>query len=170
MKRELKGFVVGVIVTVLLTSTALAEPVTKTIQVVFNKIKLEVNGTKVNADNILYEGTTYVPLRKVAEMLGKHVGWNAETNTAIISDTPITQSNKEDNKDVAIVFGDEDFEKYIRLLIDKPKGPIMKSDVKHIKSIDLSSIKVSSLKGIEHFTNLRMLNLGKNIVLKNKIQ
>ena len=49
-------------------------------------VNLEVNGEKVEADNILYKGTTYVPLRAVAEMLGKEVGWDQDTRTASIND------------------------------------------------------------------------------------
>lgn len=86
MKKNLKGFVLGLIVATLLMSTALGAGVKKTIEVAVNSINLTVNGNKVDADNIVYEGTTYVPLRAAGEMLGKDVGWNQETNTASIND------------------------------------------------------------------------------------
>ena len=95
MKRELKGFAVGVIVTVMLLSTvAYSEGVRQTIEVLFNSVNLEVNGKKVEADNILYKGTTYVPLRAVAEMLGKEVGWDQDTRTASIDDKEETNTVK----------------------------------------------------------------------------
>lgn len=95
MKKELKGFVVGVIVTVMLLSTvAYSEGVRQTIEVLLNSVNLEVNGKKVEADNILYKGTTYVPLRAVAEMLGKEVGWDQATRTASINDKTKTNTAK----------------------------------------------------------------------------
>lgn len=87
MKKELKGFLIGVIMTVLLSSSiAMAAGVAQNIEVVFNSVNITVNGQKVAADNILYNGTTYVPLRAVAQMFDKVVGWEANTNTASIND------------------------------------------------------------------------------------
>jgi len=87
MKKQLQGFIIGVIITaMILTSTSFAETIKQTIEVVFNSINITVNGEKVEADNILYNGTTYVPLRAVAEMLEKEVGWDQETRTVSIND------------------------------------------------------------------------------------
>lgn len=95
MKRELKGFAIGVIVTImLLSNVACSESMKQTIEVLFNSVNLEVNGKKVEADNILYKGTTYVPLRAVAEMLGKEVGWDQDTRTASIDDKEETNTVK----------------------------------------------------------------------------
>lgn len=82
-----KRYIIGIIMFVfILENSVFATEVDQTNEIVFNKINIEVNGQKVEADNILYNNTTYVPLRKVAEMLGKEVKWNEETNTAGISD------------------------------------------------------------------------------------
>lgn len=86
MKKTIKGFILGVIFTTLLMNTVFGVQVKKTIEVIYNSVNLTVNGTKINADNILYEGTTYVPLRAVADALGKDVGWDQETYTATIND------------------------------------------------------------------------------------
>jgi hypothetical protein len=92
MKRELKGFIVGIIITaILMSSVAFAAG----IDVVFNAVNISVNGKKVAADNILYNGTTYVPLRAVADMFGKDVGWDADTNTALINDKGSDPVNEE---------------------------------------------------------------------------
>lgn len=86
MKKRLKGFIVGLLLATLLMSTAVGSQLRETIEVAFNSVNITVNGEKVSTDNILYEGTTYVPLRAIAEMLDKEVGWNQETNTASIND------------------------------------------------------------------------------------
>lgn len=87
MKREIKGFLVGVLVTIILLGTvAFSQARSQTIEVFFNYVNLQVNGKKVDADNILYNGTTYVPLRAIAEMLGKEVSWDQVTRTASIND------------------------------------------------------------------------------------
>lgn len=86
MKNIIKGIVIGIIITTMLMSTVLGAQVKKTIEVVYNSVNLMVNGSKINADNILYDGTTYVPIRAVAEALGKEVGWDQATSTASVND------------------------------------------------------------------------------------
>lgn len=86
MKKTFKGIVLGIIIATLLMSTALGASIQKTIDVVFNKVNVTVNGKAVQGENILYEGTTYVPLRAISEMLDKEVGWDGNTNTASIND------------------------------------------------------------------------------------
>jgi len=56
------------------------------VRVYRNLIRVEVNGSPVTMDNFLYNNRTYVPMREVAELLGKDVRWNAYTSTAGISD------------------------------------------------------------------------------------
>lgn len=68
-----------------------ADDLMQSIEVFFNQINIEVNGEQIDVDNILYNGTTYAPLRTVAEMLGKEVGWDGETNTVSIKDKDNTE-------------------------------------------------------------------------------
>lgn len=64
----------------------------------FNKINITVNGVSVAVSgesfvrttgdvpySILYKGTTYLPLAKVCEFVGKNVSWDGETRTVSIS-------------------------------------------------------------------------------------
>lgn len=55
-----------------------ANSILQKIDVIINNVSLFVNDEKVAVDNFLYKGTTYVPLRAVAEMNGMEVKWNAE--------------------------------------------------------------------------------------------
>lgn len=87
MKR-LKDIVIGIIVGSIITTfgAVYASSNLQSIQVEFNKVNLKVNGQSVPANNILYNGTTYIPIRAVANMFEKEVGWNSTSNTASIND------------------------------------------------------------------------------------
>lgn len=94
MKERLQGFVVGVISTVLVSSVAFAAPVGKAITAFYNEIKIYVDGNKIEpkdgngktVEPFICEGTTYLPVRAVAEALGKKVEWDGESNTVYISE------------------------------------------------------------------------------------
>lgn len=87
LKREIRGFVTGILfsIIVFVGAVATAESL-RQIDVSFNTIKLQINGQPVVADNILYNSTTYIPLRVTAELLDKEVLWDGETFTANIQD------------------------------------------------------------------------------------
>jgi hypothetical protein len=87
LKKEIKIAAISSVCTALLVTGIPA--VAEGIDVAFNQIKLTVNGNKVDADNILYNGRTYVQMRAISEMLGKDVGWDQETKTASINDKKI---------------------------------------------------------------------------------
>ncbi len=85
MKSNLKSFVSGILIGVLLISLPVfAEQIYEKINVVRNSIVVNVDGIKLDADNFVYEGTTYVPIRKVAETFGRGVNYDEDTNSAFI--------------------------------------------------------------------------------------
>lgn len=92
MKERTKGFVQGIIVTVLALSLAggvLA--VSQSINV--DPIKIQVNGSEfqpkdANGNDVpvfAYNGTTYAPLRALAEAFGLEVGYDSASNMATVS-------------------------------------------------------------------------------------
>src|SRR5690606_364624 len=50
------------------------------------KIKVLVNGINIGEVGVLFENTTYLPLRKVGESLNAIVEWNSNSKTAVIYD------------------------------------------------------------------------------------
>ncbi len=96
MKRELRGFIFGVVLTSVLVSTVgvfASERVTEKIEVFYNNIKLVVDGKPVKfgkdtagkqIEPLIYEGTTYLPVRAVGEALGKVVDWDGKTQTVYL--------------------------------------------------------------------------------------
>ncbi|KYH33583.1 copper amine oxidase N-terminal domain-containing protein [Neomoorella mulderi] len=69
--------------------TAEASVGRKTLNVDYNNVKLNVNGTLVNVqpeqEPFIVNGVTFVPLRLVAEALNSNVDWQADTSTVIIN-------------------------------------------------------------------------------------
>lgn len=59
---------------------------TKTIEVIYNNIKITLDGkeVKTDAEPLQYQGRTFVPVRFVSEALGASVEWNNETKTVEI--------------------------------------------------------------------------------------
>lgn len=83
-----KWFIIGIIFTLIITLSfpSLAYVAKQKIEVTFNEIKIKVNNADVTKPNILYNGTTYVPLRAIGEILNKDVVWEGATKTAHIND------------------------------------------------------------------------------------
>ncbi len=90
-QNTLKGFVVGVIITTMFMSTAIGAQVKTTIDVVFDSVKIFVNGQKQEVDNLIYNDTTYVPLRKISETYDKKVIWDGANRTVNIYNKEISQ-------------------------------------------------------------------------------
>lgn len=85
MKR-MKDIIIGILIGCMLMTVTpvLADSVLTKIDVVLNGINVQVEGQGVEVDSILYNGTTYLPMRKVAELVGKDIEWKQETKTANI--------------------------------------------------------------------------------------
>lgn len=95
IKRRISGFVLVLIMLLTLATPAFAAQ-NQTITV--DPINVMVGGkiflpTDVNGENVpvfAYNGTTYAPLRALAEAYGLTVGYNAEKNLGTVDGTPAT--------------------------------------------------------------------------------
>ncbi|HZK33141.1 MAG TPA: copper amine oxidase N-terminal domain-containing protein [Tissierellaceae bacterium] len=94
--KTLKGFVLGVIVTTVFMSTVIGAGVKTTIDVVFDSVKIFVNGEKQEIDNLIFNDTTYVPLRKISEAYDKKVIWDGANRTVNIYNKDISQGETYD--------------------------------------------------------------------------
>lgn len=99
---NLCSFLCGVLVSVILVSTAAASVNTKKmIEANYRDIKLVVDGIEVTpkdasgnvVEPFISAGTTYLPVRAVAEALGKDVAWDGETKTVYVGKVPGTEEN-----------------------------------------------------------------------------
>jgi len=109
MKRKVKGFAANFMAVLMALSlffnTVQAEGVT-TINVELNRINVTINGIAAGTAgmdyalddgtmvpfSILYNDTTYLPIRKVAELLGMDVSWDETTSTAGINTRKSSES------------------------------------------------------------------------------
>jgi len=88
MKKGILFFISGFLAAGILLQLApgLAADLKKVVEANLNTANIVVNGQKVDGDNLEYNDSLYIPLRKVSEALGKDVSWNEETKTAEIKD------------------------------------------------------------------------------------
>ena len=106
MKRT-QGFICGFLAAVILL---ISVPVlAETIQAKFNVMNIKINGklevmaeenfTLANGNKvpytIVYNGTTYLPLREMVRLVGKDLAFDGATSTADIVDKPVEQKPAE---------------------------------------------------------------------------
>lgn len=100
LKEKIKGFIAGVCTTVLLAGAVTV--FAANIDVFMGGIKIywdgiektltDVNGNKV--EPMIYEGTTYVPLRAMASLMGKEVDWDQQNMAVIVGEKPVAETTQ----------------------------------------------------------------------------
>jgi len=95
LKDKMKGVIIGTVIGATLTgSMAIAANTTTLYNVLANGIKIVVDGKKLNptdangnrVEPIIYNGTTYLPVRAVADALGKSVYWDGPNYTVYLGE------------------------------------------------------------------------------------
>ena len=71
----------------------------------YNDIKVTVDGEELKTDKepFIYEGTTYLPVRAVAEAVGKEVGWDSATKTVTLTSIKQEPEEEEIKEGTAII-------------------------------------------------------------------
>lgn len=152
MKSTLKGYLIGVLSTVLLVGTVCyAASNTKTIEALYNNIKIYVDGVKIDpkdatgntVEPFIYNGTTYLPVRAVGEAIGKTVTWDGATQSVYLGEKP---GDKIYLTDVCPPYGGENYK-----IITSGKGEFLNmGGKKYTNGIKLkysSGFALSSLNG-----------------------
>ncbi len=94
MRKRLQGLIAGILIGSLLTSGgALAKQVSETVKLVYNNIKIVINGQEIQpkdsngnyVEPFIIDGTTYLPVRGISSALGLDVKWDGNTNTVFLS-------------------------------------------------------------------------------------
>ncbi len=98
MKKYIRGFIIGAVFIIMVNNFVFAGGLQQTIDVFINRVSIEIYGEKIDMNNILYNGTTYVPIRDISKIFGKKVEWDNNSNTAKV--TKIDPNNKVDVEDI----------------------------------------------------------------------
>ena len=102
------------VLAVVLATTAFATVGSRTAELVYNNIKVMINGKEVTPTDangnaiepFIIEGTTYLPVRGVASALGMNVGWDSATSTVTLDNPGVFKGGVQvyDDKYVTIEF------------------------------------------------------------------
>lgn len=97
MKKQFRGFFIGLafaLVLALSAGTVYAAATGVSIPVVYENIKVLLNGNELElrdgtgktVEPFIYNGTTYLPIRAIAESFNKTVVWDAQARHVLITD------------------------------------------------------------------------------------
>jgi hypothetical protein len=110
MRKKFRGLFTSValiLVIMLSVGTAYAASTGVSIPVVYDNIKVLLNGNELKLADVtgktvepfIYDGTTYLPIRAIAESFNKTIEWDAEARQVLITDTnpisPVPDKMKE---------------------------------------------------------------------------
>ena len=93
LRKNYKGIIIGIIIGLLFSNLIVfADNAVKQINATYRNIRLVVDNTLiipkdangVSVEPFISSGTTYLPVRAVAEALGKEVNWDGNTNTVYV--------------------------------------------------------------------------------------
>ena len=95
MKKRLQGLIAGVLIGATITGGGVIAANTTTLyNVIANGVKIVIDGQKLNptdvngnkVEPIIYNGTTYLPVRAVANAISKAVYWDGPNYTVYLGD------------------------------------------------------------------------------------
>ena len=89
--NNIKWFLLGIIVTLLVTLSVMPALATQMRQVqatlTYRDIRVTIDGQQINlaAEPFIIDGSTYLPLRGIGQALGLGVGWDGDTSTVMLT-------------------------------------------------------------------------------------
>ncbi|MBQ3038536.1 MAG: hypothetical protein IJD30_05100, partial [Clostridia bacterium] len=93
MRKNLQNLIAGLLIGATLSGGAVfAKQATEKISVIYDNIKIIIDGKEYQPTNakgetvepFIYEGTTYLPVRAIANAFDKEVDWEAQTSTVTL--------------------------------------------------------------------------------------
>ncbi len=104
LKEKIKYIIIGMAIMMVFSfasKSSIAGNMKKNIEVLYSDIKLVIDGVKITpkdsngkeVEPFIYEGTTYLPIRAISELLEEQVDWDQETKTVYIGKKPKFTNN-----------------------------------------------------------------------------
>lgn len=153
-KVSIRTCIILCIICIICSVVISASPTTKQIVAYLNfALNIEVDGeikemTDVNGNRvypITFDGTTYVPVRGLGQLMGANIGWNNETSTVIV---------KTKLSDKSLITGNEQNTEYSNILDTTQRNLTISENVfafdngLHCKSVLNEDIKYTKYIGL----------------------
>lgn len=141
MRSYIKGIITGIAISAVIAAIPVLAQQT---DMLFNTVRININGIdRIQWDenltlsdgttaptSILYHGTTYLPVRRVSELLEKDVYWNGDSNTVTITNSSsqtyveplVEKPDKNGNVWEYCVYSNDAFGTYYLRVRDKVRG------------------------------------------------
>ncbi len=130
----------------------------KTDKIIENGLSVYVNGSLIDSSNIMYMGTTYLPLRAVADTLGVEVNYNKESKLVYLTTVKATEANGTSDVVLKPMIAQED--------ITFPKNPTNVEDfekvILYMMNNDLATFNLKYSMTIREFSS-KSEELNENI-------
>lgn len=90
--KKIRIILICLTIVLALSVTVFAKQVTETVNIMYDNIKILIDGVEFNAKDangndiepFIYNGTTYLPVRAIANAFDKEVDWEPQTSTVIL--------------------------------------------------------------------------------------
>lgn len=107
MKKQILSFICGAVVALGITMVpAVADSISKSINVLVDYVTVTLDGEKVDVKNFVHDGSTYLGLRDMGNLLGLQVDWDERTRTAVLTSpgkTPVFPAGPMQTIEIPIV-------------------------------------------------------------------
>lgn len=103
----MKKFIAGLVIGLLIATAGVGFAAGETVQAAFAKFNFVVNGDAkpLEADPLVYQGTTYLPVRVVSNLLGYDVTYKADSRTIeLVSVRNETENNEKGDESVEATY------------------------------------------------------------------
>lgn len=152
--------IISLILILVLSMTAISAEANM-VEVAKNSISLTLNGTPVDADNLLYEGRTYVQLHTISQMINADLSWNGDTRTADLSLT-VADSSQSSTTSKTIYLNDyyKPLASYdtLGLQADDIYGVMLKKANSHVSyAVEDEGIRFTSLFPMDSSFNIQII-------------
>lgn len=167
-KEKAKGFLMGVICTVLVMSSVLGAAAATgavNLSATYRNIKITLNGSELTpkdangktVEPFIVDGTTYLPVRAVSEALGLDVDWNNSTNTVELSGTPVADNGVitvRNNAELKAALKRSNVEIHLEAGTYSSYDEFSMSDVSNVKLMGGEGVKLVNTSGIDRILSI----------------